>query len=259
VKQRVQDLIKEGDALFNKRSGLHSLWQETALQFYPIRADFTTVHCEGEEFASHLMTGRPVLAHRDLGNALSSMLRPRGTPWFHARTDDEQINSDAGAKQWLDHKSDVMRRVMYDKRSQFVRATKEGDNDFVCFGQCVITVEPNRDLNGILYRSWHLRDTAWCENAELVIDTVHRKWDIKAVNLINLFPKTVSDKVRKDAEKEPYKEIKCRHIVMPADQYDYGADSDKKVNRDRFPFVSIYVDVDNQTILEEVPRKRLAM
>jgi hypothetical protein len=125
------------------------------------------------------MTGRPVLAQRDLGNALSSMLRPRGVAWFHARTGDEQINNDATAKQWLDAKSDVMRRAMYDQHSGFIRATKQGDNDFVAFGQTVISVEPNRYLDGILYRNWHLKDVAWCENAELSIDTVHRNWQLR--------------------------------------------------------------------------------
>jgi hypothetical protein len=258
VKQRVQDLIQEGDNLFSKRSGLMSLWQETALQFYPIRADFTSSHTDGEEYAAHLMTGRPALAHRELSNAVSSMLRPKDTPWFHARTEDESINSDARAKQYLDQKAEIMRRVMYDRRAQFVSTTKQGDNDFIAFGQCVISIEPNRYLDGLLFRPWHLRDVAWCENAEREIDVVHRKSDFEARTLMRLFPKTVHKNVEKLAKKEPYKEVKCRHIVVPAEQYDYGADQEgKKVNRERFPFVSITVDVENQCILEEVPRKRL--
>ena len=131
MKNRVRDLIEQGDNLFSKRGNLLSLWQTMAENFCPIRADFTTTRSMGDEFASHLMTGRPVLAHRDLGNSLSAMLRPRGTPWFHARTGDEKINTDAAARAWLDDKSDVMRRVMYDQRSQFTRATKQGDHDFV--------------------------------------------------------------------------------------------------------------------------------
>ena len=53
--------------------------------------------------------------------------------------------------------------------------------------------------------------------------------------------------------KEPYREIKCRHIVLPADDYDL----ENNKNKDRFPFVSLYVDVENAIVLEEVPRKRL--
>ncbi len=253
--QRVKDLAEQGDRLFGKRSQLMSLWQTMAENFYPIRADFTTTRNEGDEFASHLMSGRPVLAHRDLGNALSAMLRPRGQAWFHARTMDEDINADAKARQWLDSKSDVLRRIMYDQRAQFLRATKQGDNDFVAFGQAVISVDPNRYLDGVLYRSWHLRDVAWCENAELAIDTVHRNWKLEARSLVKLFPKTASAKVKELAQKEPYKEIKCRHIIIPEDEYDLS--TEKKGRSNRLPFTSIYIDIENDTVLEEIPAKRV--
>jgi hypothetical protein len=254
-KSRVRELTEQGNRLFSKRQPLLSLWQTMAENFYPYRADFTTSRALGDEFASNLMTGRPVLAQRDLGNALSSMLRPRGVAWFHARTGDEAINNDATAKQWLDAKSDVMRRAMYDQHSGFVRATKQGDNDFVAFGQTVISVDPNRYLDGILYRNWHLKDVAWCENSELVIDTIHRNWQLEARALQKLFPDKVSGDVRKLARNEPYREIKCRHIIIPEDEYDLSVE--KKGRRNRLPFTSIYIDTEHDTILEEVPAKRL--
>jgi hypothetical protein len=254
-KSRVRELTEQGNRLFSKRRPLLSLWQTMAENFYPYRADFTTSRALGDEFASNLMTGRPVLAQRDLGNALSSMLRPRGVAWFHARTGDEAINNDATAKQWLDAKSDVMRRAMYDQHSGFVRATKQGDNDFVAFGQTVISVDPNRYLDGILYRNWHLKDVAWCENSELVIDTIHRNWQLEARALQKLFPDKVSGDVRKLARNEPYREIKCRHIIIPEDEYDLSVE--KKGRRNRLPFTSIYIDTEHDTILEEVPAKRL--
>lgn len=253
MRQRVRELAEQGDRLFNKRMPLMSLCQVQAEQFYPIRADFTKKHYLGEEFASNLMTGRPALAHRDLGNSLSAMLRPRGSAWFHARTGDEDVNNDATAKKWLDAKSDVMRRAMYDQRSQFIRATKQGDNDFVAFGQTVISVDPNLYGDGILYRNWHLKDVVWCENSELVIDTTHRNWMLEARSLVKLFPKTVSSAVNKLVKEEPYREVKCRHIIIPADQYDLEV---KPKNPNRFPFVSLYIDIENDTILEEMPAKR---
>jgi hypothetical protein len=254
-KSRVRDLVAQGDRLFSKRMPILSLWQTMAENFYPYRADFTTKRSLGDEFASNLMTGRPLLAQRDLGNSLSSMLRPRGVAWFHARTGDEGINNDASAKQWLDAKSDVMRRAMYDQHSQFIRATKQGDNDFVSFGQTVIQVTPNAYLDGMLYRNWHLKDVVWCENAELVIDTVHRNWQLEARQLAAKFPKEVSPGLRRMLKEEPYREVKCRHIIIPEDEYDLSVE--KKGRRNRLPFTSIYIDIENDKILEEVPYKRL--
>lgn len=251
--ERARRIIEQGDRLFSKRAPVLSLWQEIALNFYPIRADFTTTHWLGEEFAAHLMTGRPVLAHRDLGNALSAMLRPRGQAWFHPRTDDERINADASARQWLDAKGDVMRRVMYDRPAGFIRATKQGDNDFTAFGQCVIEISPNRDYNGLLYRPWHLRDVVWCEDEELQINRIDRNWKLEAYQLVKLFPRTVHQSVRSCLKDEPYKEVRCRHIVLPSDQYEI----EEPKGRRKLPFVSLYIDIDNEVILEAKPRKRL--
>jgi hypothetical protein len=253
MKQRARELIEQGDRLFSKRQPLMSLWQTTAEQFYPLRADFTATRSAGDEFASHLMTGRPLLVHRELSNAFSSMLRPRGKVWFHARTGSEPLNEDSVNREWLDTISETMSRAMYDSRAQFVRATKQGDADFAAFGQTVISVDPNRDLNGLLFRNWHLRDCAWCENAENFIDVFHRDYKIEARDYVRLFPKTAAQQVRDIVEKEPYKEIKCRHIVIPGDAYDL----ETVKNKGRFPYVSVYVDVENNIVLEEVARKRL--
>lgn len=254
MRHRIKQIIEQSNRLFEKRRPILSLWQELALNFYPMRADFTTVRSISEEFASHLMTGRPVLAHRDLGNAISAMLRPRGTPWFHPRTDDETINNDATARQWLDAKGDVMRRVMYDRPANFIRATKQGDNDFAAFGQCVIEVSPNRELNGLLYRPWHLRDVVWCEDEELQINRVDRTWKLEAYQMAKLFPKTVHKEIERCLNEEPYREFEVRHIVLPADQYEW---EDEKKGKRNLPFVSLYVDITHEVVLEETPRKRL--
>jgi hypothetical protein len=249
---RARELIEQGDKLFSKRQPLVSRWQEIAEQFYPIRADFTAPRSAGDDFASHLMTGRPVLVHRELSNAFSSMLRPRGKVWFHARTNSEVLNEDSVNRGWLDNISEMMSRAMYDSGAKFVRATKQGDADFAAFGQCVIEVRPNKTNNGLLYLNRHLRDCAWCENAEMEIDVFHFDYKLEARDYVRLFPKTAAQQVKNIVDKEPYKEIKCRHIVVPSDSYDL-----ELKNKDRFPFVSLYVDVENQIVLEEVGRRRL--
>jgi hypothetical protein len=253
LKARVRELVETGDKLFSKRSSIMTLWQTTAEQFYPERADFTTTRSVGDEFAAHLMTGMPVMARRDLANVFSSMLRPRGRPWFHPRTDNEKVNSIQEAREYLDWMGEVMRRAMYATGSQFVRATKQGDNDFAAFGQCVIEVGLNRELSGLLYRSWHLRDCAWRENAELVVDTLHRNWQLEAGDQVKLFPKTASSTVQNNVSQDPCKEIKCRHIVMPWDSYDL---TKEKIGK-KFPYVSIVVDIENDVILEEVGKQDL--
>jgi len=243
MEDRVKDLCEQASKLFEKRQPLLSLWQDIADNFYPERADFTTSRNMGEEFASGLMTSYPLLARRDLGNAFSGMLRPTSKEWFKTGTTRMDRVDNAG-KQWLEQATETQRRAMYDRHALFVRATKEADHDFAAFGQCVISTQLNRNADALLYRTWHLRDVVWCENADGKVDTIYRKWAPYARDLIRMFPSTVSQKVRDIAIKGPYEEIKVAHAVIPSDSWGDG--------KYRTPYVSIFYEEDSKSILEEV-------
>lgn len=243
-----KELIAHGDNLFGKRGSLLSMWQSMADSFYVERADFTVTRSLGDDFADHLLSSYPLLVRRDLGNSLGTMSRPTNIEWFHMGLLDEEREDQPG-KAWMEYGSGIMRRAMYDRKSLFTRASKEGDHDIATFGQCVKSIEMNRDANGLLYRCWHPRDVAWCENAEGKIDTVHRKWKPDARTLAQLFEGKIHAKVQEKligGNKDPYCEISCRHIVMPASQFD----GDYAGKGKGHPFVSIYLDVENQHIME---------
>ena len=243
----IKQLQQQGSQMFGKRMQLLSLWQAIADQFYPERADFTVVRNLGREFANNLMTSYPVMARRDLGNAFGSMLRPTSKEWKHIRTRNwGKVDRDGRA--WLENATKVMTRAMYDKNTQFTRATKEADHDFAAFGQACIQITLNRQANGLLYRCWHLRDMAWRENDEGQIDTIYRKWKPAAMDLVQLFPKTVHAKVKELLEKEPHKEIDVWHIIIPAETYK----GKEGIEFKKTPFVSIYYDVTNDNVMEEV-------
>ena len=246
---RLKDLDQQGNTLFAKKMPVLTLWQDLAENFYVERADFTTLRSLSDSFADNLTTSYPLIARRDLGNMFSAMLRPTDKQWFYLKPM-HNFQEDNEALRWMEFATQVQTRAMYDPDANFVRSTKEGDHDFAAFGQCVISIELNLRKNALLYRTWHLRDVAWCEGVEGKIDTIYRNFNITAKNQIRLFPKTVHEKVRKMAEKEPYTEIKCRHVVVPSDMYT-GA---KKYNT---PFVSIYYDCENGNILEEVGQHTL--
>jgi len=242
-------LQQQGDKLFSDRYQLMSLWQTIADNFYPERADFTCIRNLGAEFARNLMTSYPVLARRDLGNAFSTMLRPTSLNWFHMRLSDwDKVDSESRA--WLEWAEGIMRRAMFDKRSQFSRATKEGDHDFAAFGQCALQTSLNRNGDGLLYRCWHLRDIVWRESQDGAIDTVYRKWKCAAVDLQRLFPKTCTQQTKDLAAKSPYETIEVWHCVIPSEHYQ-GA---KKFNT---PFVSLYFDTQHKQVLEEVGAQEL--
>lgn len=240
-------LIEQGDHLFGKRGTLMSMWQDIADNFYPERADFTVTRTLGDQFADSLATSYPALVRRDLGNSLGTMQRPTSIDWFHMRAKREEWE-DQPAKEWLEWATGVQKRAMYDRTALFKRASKESDHDIGAFGQSVKTVELNRNGDGLLFRCWHLRDTVWAEDAEGQICTVHRKWKPTVATLVKLYGNRVHTKVGDKMvgpNKKPYEEINCRHIVMPAEEYD-----GPYIGKGKTPWVEITIDVDNFHVME---------
>lgn len=245
---QVDDLLKCGDALFGKKMTVDSLNQEIAENFYPERADFTVTQYSGRDFATNLTTSIPVIARRDLGNIFSGMLRPSDKPWFYTRVQDMET-VDLEGQMWLEWATGLQYNAMYDRVTNFVRAAKEGDHDFAAFGGAVISVELNRRKNALLYRTWHPRDVAYCENMENQVGEIHRKWRIAMRNLASLFGEdNLAQALKNKSAEEKYKEIQCRHVVVDAEQYQSG-DIKKKYNT---PYISYYIDVEHKHIMQEV-------
>jgi len=242
-------LIQQGDNLFSKRGNLMSFWQETAEHLYVERADFTVNRTLGTNYAENLSSSYPVILRRELGDLFSTMLRPTSLEWFHAAADREE-REDHAAKQWLEAKSKVMRRAMYDPASQFSVATKEADHDFASFGNAALSVELDLFKNRLLYRCWHLRDVAWANDIRGKLCTVHRKWKSTPAEQSKAFPGKLHPKVTEkltQANPDPYSDANVRHIVMAAE--DYAGEFPGKDNP-RIEYVSIFIDVDNNHLIE---------
>lgn len=243
---RIKEFIAQGDYLFSKRLQLMSIWQELTDNFYPEREGFTRDFTPGDEFAEHLMSSFPVMMRRDLGNLISSMLRPSSQHWFSMTTGEDELYEDHAATQWMEYASNLQRKVMYDPASCFVSATKQADHDYITFGQTAMTCELNKYRNGLLHRTWHLRDIAWCDGYDGKPETAHQKWKLPIKHLVDLFGEDkLHEKLKKAYKKEPYREVEGRRIVLPSEEYN----ADKGV---RQPYQSIWIDTENEHILEDV-------
>lgn len=250
---RAKELTDLGDSLFAKKSGVDGLCQEVAQIFYPERASFTsTLHLDAD-FNAENMDSFPSMLRRELGNSMSAVLRPRDQPWFAATTLDDDVDAIPEVAKYLEYVTLTMRRDLYDPRTKFVRATKEGDHDYVSFGQAVISCEEAPERDHLFFRAHHLRDCAWLENDLNEIDHLHRKDRMTARAMIRRYgDKRVHAAVKRAAEREPGKEFNIRCVVMPAEEYDTVDGGGKVKGKERrLPFVVVYIDADNGTVLRE--------
>lgn len=246
---RARGVVKLGNKLFNDKKTVDSLWQEIALNFFPERADFTTERSSGDEYADHLFSSYPVLARRELANMLAEFLRP--DKFFSTHVDDERLDESDNERSFLERLTNIQWRAMSDPIARLVTAASQTDHDIASFGNGVLWFGLNLTGDALLFRNYHLRDNAWTENAEGKIDCNHRNWKPTARQLEQHFPKTISNNVKKACSegpgKDPDKEFDCRHVIMPSRLYDYKTKGGK-----RFPFVSLFVEVESETVLEEV-------
>lgn len=243
AKKTVAELKQLSSHLFDLQRPVLNLWQTLAEHFYPERADFTVNRSVGSELADGLVDSYPVLVRRDLGNSLSSMLRDG--EWYEI--DVKGGETDHDGRRWLEWSTNRLMGMMNDRSSNFVRATKEGDHDYVTFGQPVLSVERNRHASGLLYRAWHLRDCAWFDGEDGQVAGVVRKWKPTRHGLIQEFgeKRVHPDIIRKYRDK-PFERTDIRHFVLPTELY-----GDEQLE-ERFPYVSIYLDMTHEHIIEEV-------
>lgn len=249
---QIDTFIARAESIKGKRSAILPFWQEISEQFNPLRAQYTRQFYLSEQFMDVQLTSTPLVVARELKNTFSAMLRPRDQDWFEA-TIDRPERLDRQGKAWLEWASKVQRRAMYDPKAQFTRATKEADGDFATIGNAVITRETDHIAQRMLYRSWHLKDTVWAERYDGTIGEVYRWWNPTGAELKKRFPKTYSKTIDQWVDKTPHREVRCMHVVIEGEDYDrVPAEGGEKLQKFRTPWASVYFDIENKCILEEM-------
>jgi hypothetical protein len=235
--------VKMADDLFNKQTPLINLWQTLADNFYPERSDFRFRNGLGSELADATVDSYPLLARRDLGNSFHAMLRDG--QWFDL-TVGKDVETDRDGKLWMEYATKRQMKAISTRESNFERSVKEGDMDFATFGNAVLSVEPNRLFNDVVYRSWHLRDCAWDEDEGGNVETVARKWQPTFHQLMRTFgPDALTTEMKTAHEKTPFATTSLYHIVMPAEL----TQDEEFIGK--YKYVSWFIDKKSKHVIEK--------
>lgn len=252
MRERAKLWRNRGDTRFKKQEQHKLLWQAQAEIFYPERADFTMEWSDGDERYDGIFSIEPQIMRRDMAGALGSLVRPRGRPWFRVVARPDEIMDDDMATQWCEWATKRHRNIVYDKDAQFTRTMAESDNDYVTFGNSVVTHTYNLSMTGILFKCLHLRDCAWSENAEGVVDEMHEKMRLELRQMAQLFGKEALPKEwRRRLEDHPDEKHIIRRCVAPADEGGYTRE-ERQVRSPLAKFSSLY-------IAEGVPENECAL
>jgi hypothetical protein len=224
---------------FEKQYPVLSLWQELAENFYPERNDFLRTHFIGEELTDSLSSSQPLLIRRELANSLEAMLRDG--EWFTIGIEGEP---DHEGKMWLEWASKRLMMLINQRTANFRRSTKELDNDYVTFGNGVMSIELNRNANGLLFRTWHMKDCAWWDNENGQVDGLVRKEEISLFKMAQYYGEQNMPKAhQKKLHSHPFHEVPIHHFDITSTMY-----GDPQY--ERFPRVQCTLDLQTETLLE---------
>lgn len=243
------ELIKRSDGRFSKRAQLDSFRQEVALNFAPHLAEFTSPLLMGDDFASHLVDGTPLLLARDFIGQIGAMLRPPGKQYFWHRTYTDKLNTSREVRSYLDWRSGQMMRMLHDRVTGYQRATKEADSFFGLFGDAVLSVDLTTRQDSLRVRNWHTKDCVWAVGDDGRANVLTRREMVPARTMRARYgEKKLHEKVNEAFEKDPDQTFEVRHEVLPADEYEAYC---KRAMRHKDGWVSVWIDVQHKTVLRE--------
>jgi hypothetical protein len=241
---RAASLVKRYSTLQTQRSSWESHWQEIADYIVPRKADITKKRTSGDKRSELIFDGTAIHAAELMAASLHGMLTNAATPWFSLRYEEDELNGDDEAKEWLEGATDVMYQHL--ARSNFQEQIHELYSDLVTFGTGVIFVESEKN-KGLRFSTRHIAECYVSEDEDGRVDTVFRKYKTTARAAVRQFgEQQVTQRIEKINSTDPYAEIELLHVVMPRDDYDA-----RKKNTKNMPYASIYIDAEEKQILGE--------
>lgn len=240
---RAKKWLERGDAAFKIHDRFLTLWQMQADLFYPEMATFLSEDPDPATVYDGIYTSKPQILSRTLGERIGSMTRAKGEQWFKLTALPEELMDQDDVKSWCEDATKRQRNVLYAGASGFSVAMGLADRDYATFGNAVTRYAYNKNRDGVYFSHAMLRDCAWAENSEGIVDEMHERMkptlaqarDLPGVGIENL-PAAWRKKL--EDPKLAHEKVEIRRCVAPVDDYSYGEDEKPRA---KAKFASIYI------------------
>jgi len=245
----LESILRRQSRMEAERGNFENLWEEVGQRLFPQKDDFKTKYSPGIQRNSRQYDSFPQLALGRFAAAMESGLTPRTVKWHNLSTGDPQLDDDDEVRLYLEALNEILWRNRYLPRNNFASQNHETLISGGAFGTGVMFIEEN-PLGGTRYLAPHLSQIFLSQNAGGMIDTVHRKFEITARNVIKVFNRD-DDKVPEKAMKamedgQPDMKMEVLHVVMPNEEYDPAM-----LDRQGKPFSDLYVDMRTKEIIRK--------
>jgi hypothetical protein len=229
-----------------ERSTFESTWQEIAEVIRPLRAEFTAQRTAGEKRHTKIFDSTPLMAADNFAGGIYGMMTSPSNRWFALKLEGEDDLAGYGpVRDWLYQVTTVILTSFGPEYSRFYNVIPALYSDLACFGNAVFYSEEQEGSRRINDSVRALSEVVFAENEYGEVDTVYRRFSQEARNVVNQFPQSASENVRKIAEKEPHQKVWLIHAVEPNPEYDEDSLFKNK------PFISTYIEEECQQVLSQ--------
>ena len=248
--EQVVHLVKRKGKLKAQRGTWESNWQELTNLVLPNEADFNTERSIGGKRTTHVYDSTGIHANEMLAAGLHGMLTNPASNWFSLRIKDDQNNlaDSSEAKQWLEDTTNVILSEIAAPSVAFSSHIHEYYLSLCSIGTACIFIGDPVNREGVSFRAIHIEEIFIAENADGIIDTVFRSFEMTVRQIVQKWgEKSLSPRIAKMYEKKDYdKQVQLLHCVYPREDMDKG-----KKAATMLPVASVYIDEKDKHVLAE--------
>jgi len=231
-------LLRRYDQLKALRLNWDTHWQEIVDYLMPYRQGITSVRTPGQKTMDRIYDSSPIHAQFLFAAGLHGMMTNPATKWFSLEMQDEELNDLQPVKWWLWEVERRMFRVL--NNTNFATQVNEGYLDYGGFGMfCMFCGEDSESVT--YFNTLNLAEIVAGENSRGQVDTLMRRFNLTARQVLQDWPATASSKAREAINKNPDKPVEILHAVYPRREYN-------PANRtaSQMPIGSTYLEVETK-------------
>ncbi|MEF2144156.1 MAG: portal protein, partial [Desulfovibrionaceae bacterium] len=232
-------------AMEGSRQEWEQTWQDVSDHVLPRKNSFGTGLRRGAAGDGLIFDSTPAHALELLASALGGLLTNPALPWFDIRVRNRELADQRDVREFLKVARERMVRLFNTERTGFQAYVHELYQDIVLLGTAVMFVES--DPHAVVrFSTRPLGEIYVAESARGFVDTVFRRYELTARQMLQEWGEDCSERVRQLAAERPEDRVEVIHAVFPrTDRDPMGF-----VSTD-FPWASVYMETSDGHVLEE--------
>lgn len=249
-----RDVIKSFEQLSSKRANFETHWTEVAERVVPsLKEEFLSRtgsgDTRGEERTQWQFDSTAQIALGRFSAIMDSLLTPRNQKWHKLRVSNKELQKNREVRVWFDEANDAFFKFRYSPNANFASQNQMIFESIGAFGNGAMFIDELTTEPGLRYKACSLGGVYFTENHQGIVDSVVRHFPMTARQMVQKWGDAVPERIRSKVDgagKDSEQEFEVLHCVKPRDDVDFARRDFKGM-----PFVSYYVSIDGQALLEE--------